>query len=422
MGEMLIIEVEDTGERRRLQRGRLSIGRGDSNDWVIEDGGANPTLSRRHCLIEASDDGFRITDLGSTNGTQLNGRRLPPHAPAPLGSGDQLRLGKRALRVAMEMPDSASAPAVAAPRHGPGRAGVSLDALLGGLASADPAPDAPAPQPLPDDGDPLGDFFDERPRTPSSPLAPPKDRGTTQGDHGQPQLESFGLPPVGSPPVTPPDPAPTSKSSPTTPDGALLRAFLEGAGLEPNEVPAADAEALMRDAGRVFAAMAEGLQQLLAARAMVKTHAGLERTVIGATANNPLKYSVAPREAVTALLRRREEGYLAPLPTVEASFRDLKAHELALLDGMRAAVASLLGRFDPKVLEGDLADASTLSVLLQGGRRARLWELYTERYGELAEAARLRFLGDLDRAFAEAYESKVREHPAGRASGTGTGR
>ncbi len=297
---------------------------------------------------------------------------------------------------------------------------VSLDALLGGLTSADPASDTPAPRALPDDGDPLGDFFDERPRTPPPPLAPPRDRGTTQGDHGQPQLESFGLPPVGSPSVTPPAPAPAMEPPPTAPDGAL-RAFLEGAGLAPNDVPTADAEALMRDAGRIFAAMAEGLRQLLAARAMVKTHAGLERTVIGAAGNNPLKYSVAPREAVTALLRQREQGYLAPLPAVEETFRDLKAHELALLDGMRAAVASLLGRFDPKVLESALADASTLSVLLQGGRRARLWELYTERYAELAEAARLRFLGDLDRAFADAYEDKVREHPASRTSGTGAG-
>ena len=88
---------------------------------------------------------------------------------------------------------------------------------------------------------------------------------------------------------------------------------------------------------------------------------------------------------------------------------------------MRAAVAALLGRFDPKALEGDLADASTLALLLQGGRRARLWELYTERYAEIAEAARVRFLGDLDRAFAEAYESKVRDRALARAPGMGTG-
>jgi type VI secretion system protein ImpI len=143
--------------------------------------------------------------------------------------------------------------------------------------------------------------------------------------------------------------------------------------------------------------------------------------VIGALDNNPLKYSAGPREATLALLRRREEGYLAPLPAVEAAFRDLKAHELALLDGMRAAVAALLGRFDPKSLEGDLADASNLALLLQGGRRARLWELYGERYAEIAEAARARFLGDLDRAFAEAYEKRTSERPVARAPGTGTG-
>ena len=54
--------------------------------------------------------------------------------------------------------------------------------------------------------------------------------------------------------------------------------------------------------------------------------------------------------------------------------------------------------------------------LLQGGRRARLWEIYTEKYAEIAEAARVRFMGDVDRAFAAAYDRKVGELRARRRS------
>ena len=56
-----------------------------------------------------------------------------------------------------------------------------------------------------------------------------------------------------------------------------------------------------------------------------------------------------------------------------------------------------------------MADAGTVALLLQGGRRARLWELYTERYDELAKQARARFMGHFDGAFRQAYERKSAE-------------
>jgi type VI secretion system protein ImpI len=80
-------------------------------------------------------------------------------------------------------------------------------------------------------------------------------------------------------------------------------------------------------------------------------------------------------------------------------------------------VGALLAQFDPNRLEARLVDASSLGLLLQGGRRARLWELYIERYGEIAQDARVRFMGDVGRTFAIAYERKVRELAAGRRPG-----
>jgi type VI secretion system FHA domain protein len=165
----------------------------------------------------------------------------------------------------------------------------------------------------------------------------------------------------------------------------------------------------MREAGRAFGALAEGLRGLLAIRATVKDHARLDRTQIGAAQNNPLKFSINGREAAQALLQQREDGYMAPLAAIEAGFLDLKAHELALLDGLQSAVAELLSSFDPATLEARLADAGAVSLLLQGGRRARLWELYTERYGEIAKTARARFMGHFDGAFRQAYERKSAE-------------
>jgi type VI secretion system FHA domain protein len=420
MGAVLVIEVEATGERRRHPAGRLRLGRAAENDWVLPDPDPQPSLSRRHCVIEATADGFTITDLGSTNGTRLNGQAMPPHTPTPLAAGDRLQLGRHALHLAFEEERADLAPAEATllpparPLPAAAAAGApgpvpALDALLGGLAVGDPAPPpAAAPPSLSPDDDPLGGFFDEVPRPVIRSGSPPREEGTTPGDHAQPQLEAFAVP--AAKPTPPPPPLP---SPPPADEAAVLRAFLEGAGLDAREL-AGDPVDLMRDAGRAFAGLAAGLRDLLATRALVKDHAGVARTVIGAIDNNPLKYSSGRAEAVRALLVRREAGYLPPLAAVEAGFGDLKAHELALLEGVQAAVQALLSQFDPARLEARLADASALALLLQGGKRARLWELYTERYGEIAEAARVRFMGDMDRAFAAAYERKVREIGASR--------
>jgi type VI secretion system protein ImpI len=169
------------------------------------------------------------------------------------------------------------------------------------------------------------------------------------------------------------------------------------------------AEQFLTDAGRMFAKMADGLRELLAVRAIIKDQAGLDTTRLGATLNNPLKLSSSGREATAVLLSKPEAGYLAPLPAIEAGFRDLKSHELAVLEGVQAAVDELLELFSPEVLERDLDRSNLLESLLQGGRRVRLWELYQDRYEDIAKAARSRFMGRMNEAFRAGYTRKAKE-------------
>jgi len=53
----------------------------------------DPYVSGTHAQIIAEDDVFRLTDLGSTNGTFLNGQRLNPNEPVVLQAGDEITLG-----------------------------------------------------------------------------------------------------------------------------------------------------------------------------------------------------------------------------------------------------------------------------------------------------------------------------------------
>jgi pSer/pThr/pTyr-binding forkhead associated (FHA) protein len=69
-----------------LSKDEVTIGSAPSNDLIIEDA----TVSRRHARLTraAAQDEYQITDLGSTNGTYVNGRRVL--GSAPIRKGDDL--------------------------------------------------------------------------------------------------------------------------------------------------------------------------------------------------------------------------------------------------------------------------------------------------------------------------------------------
>jgi pSer/pThr/pTyr-binding forkhead associated (FHA) protein len=72
-----------------LSAGRTTVGSGGGNDLRLNDS----TVSRRHALLERRWGRWRVTDLGSTNGTYLNGRRVSTTWRAALKRGDELRFG-----------------------------------------------------------------------------------------------------------------------------------------------------------------------------------------------------------------------------------------------------------------------------------------------------------------------------------------
>src|SRR6266849_4600249 len=64
------------------------IGRSDANHAVLDHG----SVSRNHALVYASEAGaYHINDLGSSNGTFVNGSRVS--APTPLNDGDSITIG-----------------------------------------------------------------------------------------------------------------------------------------------------------------------------------------------------------------------------------------------------------------------------------------------------------------------------------------
>jgi len=75
-----------------IDRDRFVIGRGSDADLAV----AEPTISRVHAALERDGDAFALKDLGSTNGTRVNGRR---ETRARVRDGDEIELGRLQLRL-----------------------------------------------------------------------------------------------------------------------------------------------------------------------------------------------------------------------------------------------------------------------------------------------------------------------------------
>jgi hypothetical protein len=81
-------------------RGPWNVGRSEENDIVISD----PNVSRRHARLSRSDNGFVVEDLGSTNGTLLDGAPIDRER---IESGDELTFGGITARFVRRMDNAA---------------------------------------------------------------------------------------------------------------------------------------------------------------------------------------------------------------------------------------------------------------------------------------------------------------------------
>lgn len=92
--ELLLEHGPGAGARHPLPLGRTVLGRGDEATWSLLD----PDLSRQHAVVERTWDGVVVLDLGSKNGTLVDGVRVTS-APRPLPVGGTIELGQTRLRL-----------------------------------------------------------------------------------------------------------------------------------------------------------------------------------------------------------------------------------------------------------------------------------------------------------------------------------
>jgi hypothetical protein len=236
----------------------VSIGRSSSNTLVVQD----DQVSGRHLQVQPQGSEYLVIDLGSSNGTTVNGQPLPPHTSRPLRNGDVLVLGGT-VRIVVELPSAQ--PAMPPPMAQPGPLNVAASEQF--LAPG-PAPEnrpfgayppaAPAAQPFGPPAQNASDYA-TRPEPPQqyagpaqapqaplqAPAGPQQPFGmpvTPQQPLGMPAApqQPFGMPAASPQPFSAPGmPQPSWTEPAQQPFGAQAPAsFAPPAGAPPGAFPA----------------------------------------------------------------------------------------------------------------------------------------------------------------------------------------
>lgn len=189
-------------------------------------------------------------------------------------------------------------------------------------------------------------------------------------------------------------------------DTELLQALLAGLA-----TPGLRLESLTPDTmqllGQLLRESMRGTVELLVARAALKREMRAEMTMIVSRENNPLKFSPTVEVALQHLLGPPAPGFMPAAPAVRDAFDDLRAHQLGVMAGMRAALDGVLQRFNPQQLEGKLTRKSAIDSLIPATRKAKLWEAFNELFAQLQTEAQDDFDELFGKAFLKAYEDQL---------------
>jgi type VI secretion system FHA domain protein len=263
---------------------------------------------------------------------------------------------------------------------------------------------------IPDDWDDLLDFSAPGSASPApTPARPP-----------MPERNAFEEPEDFLAPAPAPAPAPMPVAKAATPgaaarpapvsteaDRGAVAALLAAAGLGGITLNDAESAALMARVGRMLSILVPGLIEILAARGSTKQEFHIERTMLGAQNNNPLKFPGSTDEAMRVMLLQHVPGFLPVDKAVEQALGDIKAHQLAVLAGMQTALKTVIGRFEPAQLEARLEHSSLLDGILPAARKARYWELFKALHGTIVHELQDDLQKLFGQDFADAYRAQI---------------
>jgi type VI secretion system protein ImpI len=337
-----------TNRQLRFSQSPVRIGRNQLNEISLDD----PFVSEWHGVIRYDERQVSYFDLGSTNGTLLDGVRLAKNLPAPLSESAVLQLGMLEISVILRVDDSAPTD----PRRKRKPAGAKT---LGWGTTPSPRPPLDAGAPPVTDG-------------------PGLDARTRGGVFPSPAEPRSGLVPV---PMTPTPPASLSGA------GNPLRDDRLGSGIDAAKVIARQAR-LIEAFTEAFVGLRKGYEQF-------GTEVGV-RTVNGAT---PLHRARTAPQLMEHLMRPSLDVSAVTRDLI-AIFADFGIHHIALMEGITEGVRAMLQSLSPHANDLDAGGR-----LWTASKIKHQWKQYLERFDRLITDDEELHAAIFSDAFARAYAS-----------------
>jgi type VI secretion system protein ImpI len=368
--------------RKTFKQAGGVIGRNGDCDWIIPD--IHRHMSNRHALISYSEGAFFLTDT-SSNGISYSGSGalLPKGVAVRIEHGSVYVLGDVEIRARLVRDPANFEVEVGRPQ--------------------------PAGSVIPDDA-----FFDLDPLNALNreggacsdidPLISPgkaNKEPCQRADYARIDMESLRVPELIDAPAAPePEPAPIEVERQA--DG-FWEKFADALGVDLDGLDHDAKEALALRAACLLKQSVGGLQQSLRTRSELKNELRLAQTTVHGSQKNPLKFAVDTGEALGILLQPGKPGQLSAEQAISRAFRDLQAHQVALLTASRTAVRSTLEYFSPQQLTLRF-ERDNKPLLATAGSH---WRAYGRYHQALCQdddwSERL-----MARDFAQAYEEQIR--------------
>lgn len=386
----------------------VTIGRAAGADLVLKD--PQRMVSSRHGEIRRRGSSWILVDLGSTNGTALNGVRLTARNEYGLNDGDRVTLGDILLTFKAAIPPQEVSPA-SQPIHAQrsqAHSGDEIQTVLYLLRRA-----------YTDSGCVSAESRHEHVQQVLRERVGHLDRQSLPARLDSLKRSLSDAPvSVGSErqsrPISPPPASvlsPGREKSPLTASDfpGLAEAFFGDLG---QPLSRAQSDQVVRRIEQVLHVVFTGLADAVKGRREFQREFEVEATRILDWAPNPIKHAETAGEIASLLLDPRLQG----LPEEQAKtylqdvFHDLTLHQLGLMAGFRECVRGLLKEFDPVLLtKGEKGQSIGKGLGLLGGKGVRTdaaaWQRFLEKYRQLTEEEVRVFEQILAPHFAKGYLS-----------------
>jgi predicted component of type VI protein secretion system len=347
----------------------VSIGRTSANDIVLPD--VEKRVSSKHAQIERKSGAWLLTDLGSTNGTFLNEKKIDAKTPVPVKGGDRVQCGGFQIRVVLEEEAVDQTIVHVDPARQAGR--LADEVALVYARHATEAPEARLAAIKDVIRSSVGALPKESVRAVCAQVRSRFDRG---GEGG-------GAPGEKSTVVRKRD-LDIMKQEELYQAGFKAVTNLSSHFLGEGQFEAG--EQVERFCSLIEHALNTTLQWLSSAlkgRREFENQFSADLTMVFSKEGNPIKTAAAPTDIGKFLLDwHGERNNDQSKASLEGAFKDLTMHQLGLLAGVQDALKAALARLDPKSIE---TTAGSGGVFSKSPNYKKAWEIYSAKHKEMFE-------------------------------------